>query len=60
MKSWFYCRVPFLYSSEGGKSVYVLHSRMSTLDYMVEPEVECPDDDANDEAFICSTATIGG
>jgi hypothetical protein len=40
--------------------VYVLHSHMSTLDYMVEPEVECPDDDANDEAFICSTATIGG
>jgi hypothetical protein len=26
MKSWFYCHVPCLCSSEGGKSVYALHS----------------------------------
>jgi hypothetical protein len=25
-KSWFYCCVPCLHSSEGGKSVYTLHS----------------------------------
>jgi hypothetical protein len=33
---------------------------MSALDYVVELEVECPDDDANDAAFIRATATIGG
>jgi hypothetical protein len=44
MKSWFYCHIPCLHSSEGGKSVYALHSRMSVLD--------CPDDDMNNVAFI--------
>jgi hypothetical protein len=34
-----------------------LHSKMSTLDYTVEPWVDCPDDDA---AFVLVTATIGG
>jgi hypothetical protein len=33
---------------------------MSTLDFVVEPNVECPDDDPNDVAFIRVTATIGG
>jgi hypothetical protein len=33
---------------------------MSALDYVVELEVECPDDDANDAAFIRAIATIGG
>jgi hypothetical protein len=51
-KSWFYCRVPNLRSSMGGRSVYVLHSRMSALDYTIEPEVGCLDDDANDVAFV--------
>jgi hypothetical protein len=37
--------------------VYALHSRMSELDYTVEPEVECPD---NDAAFIWATTTIMG
>jgi hypothetical protein len=59
-KSWFYCRVPHVRNSKGGKSVYVLHSQMSALDYTVEPEVECPNDDPNDAAFIQSTTTIGG
>jgi hypothetical protein len=33
---------------------------MSALDYVVESEVECPDDDVNDAAFVRATATIGG
>jgi hypothetical protein len=33
---------------------------VSTLDYVVESEVECLDDDTNDIAFIRATATIGG
>jgi hypothetical protein len=60
MKSWFYYRVPCLHSSKGGKIVYALHSRMSALDYVVEPYVECPDDDPNNVAFVPATATIGG
>jgi hypothetical protein len=59
MKSWFYCRIPRLCSSEGGKSVHILHSWMSALDYMIEPEVECLDDDLNDISFIRVTITIG-
>jgi hypothetical protein len=59
-RSWFYCHVPYLHSSEGGKSVHVLHSWMSTLDYTVEPEVECSDDDPNNDDFVRATTTIGG
>jgi hypothetical protein len=59
-KSWFYCRVPCRQSSGGGKSIYALHSQMSELDYAVEPEVECPDNDHNDAAFIRATSTIRG
>jgi hypothetical protein len=33
---------------------------MSMLDYTVEPEVECLDDDLNDVAFIRAITTIGG
>jgi hypothetical protein len=33
---------------------------MHALDYTVEKEVECPEDDANDTTFIWATATIGG
>jgi hypothetical protein len=40
--------------------VHALHSWISVLDYAVEPEVECPDDDPNDVAFVRATATIGG
>jgi hypothetical protein len=40
--------------------VYALHAQMSTLDYVVEPDVECLNDDPNDVAFIHVTATIGG
>jgi hypothetical protein len=59
-KSWFYCRVPSRRCSGGGKSVYVLHSWMGKLDYVIELEVECPDNDPNDDAFIRATTTIGG
>jgi hypothetical protein len=59
-KSWFYCRVPCRQSSEGGKSMFALHSQMSELDYAVKPEVECSDDDPNDAAFVRAMATIGG
>jgi hypothetical protein len=37
-----------------------MHTQMSELDYAVEPEVECLDNDPNDVAFIWATATIGG
>jgi hypothetical protein len=60
MRSWFYCRVPFLQSSESRKSVYTLHSLMSALDYTVEPEVECPKGDANDAAIVLATTIIRG
>jgi hypothetical protein len=33
---------------------------MGELDYVVEPEVECLDNDPNDAAFIWVTITIGG
>jgi hypothetical protein len=59
-KSWFYCRVPYRRSSEGGKSVHALHSWMSELDYSVEPDVECLDNDPNDAAYVQATATIKG
>jgi hypothetical protein len=59
-RSWFYCRVPCRRCSEGGKSVFALHSQMSELDYAVEPEVECSDDDPNDATFIWAATTIGG
>jgi hypothetical protein len=32
---------------------------MSALDYVVEPKLDCPNDDANDVAFIRATNTIG-
>jgi hypothetical protein len=31
---------------------------MGELDYVVEPEVECPDNDPNDVAFVRVTVTI--
>jgi hypothetical protein len=40
--------------------VHALHSQMSALDYTVEPEVECPNDNASDATFIRVTVTIGG
>jgi hypothetical protein len=33
---------------------------MGELDYAIEPEVECPDNDPNNVAFIRATATIEG
>jgi hypothetical protein len=60
MKSWFYCRVTCRRSSEGGKSVHALHTQVCELDYAIELEVVCPDNDTNNVAFIQATATIGG
>jgi hypothetical protein len=40
--------------------MYALHSWMDELDYAIEPEVECPDTDPSDAAFIWATATIRG
>jgi hypothetical protein len=40
--------------------VHALHTWMSKLDYAIEPEVECLDNDPNDVAFVRATATIGG
>jgi hypothetical protein len=60
IKSWLYCRVPCRQSSRGGKSIYAMHSQMSELDYAIEPEVECPDNDPNDVTFVRVTATIKG
>jgi hypothetical protein len=40
--------------------VYALHSWMSELDYAMEPEVECVDNDPNDAAFVQATRTVGG
>jgi hypothetical protein len=59
-KSWFYYCVLCVRSFGGGKSIYLLHSHMSALDYTFELEVECPDDDPNDVAFIRATTTIKG
>jgi hypothetical protein len=59
-KSWFYCHVLCQRSSRGGKSMYALHSQMSKLDYAIELEVECTDNDPNNVAFVRVTATIGG
>jgi hypothetical protein len=40
--------------------VHALHSWMSELDYSVEPDVECLDNDPNDAAYVQATATIKG
>jgi hypothetical protein len=40
--------------------VPALHTRMSKLDYAVELEVECLDNNPNDAAFVRATATIRG
>jgi hypothetical protein len=60
MKSLFYCCVSCRPSSGGSKSVYALHLWMSELDYDVESDVECPDNDPNDVAFVRATSTIRG
>jgi hypothetical protein len=60
MKSWFYYRIQCLRSSEGGKSVHALRSRMSALDYTMEPKVKCLDKNASDDSFVRAAATIGG
>jgi hypothetical protein len=40
--------------------VHALHTQVCELDYAIELEVVCPDNDTNDVAFIQATATIGG
>jgi hypothetical protein len=39
--------------------MYALHSRMRALDFSVEPEVECSEDDLNGTAFVRATTAIG-
>jgi hypothetical protein len=51
-KAWFDYRVPIHWSSKGGNNIYTLHSRMSALDFQVEPPLSCPDIDSNDAAFV--------
>jgi hypothetical protein len=57
MKVRFYCKVLI---AVGGKSVHVLHSYMSNLEYLTEPPHNCPVDDSNDKAFVHASMTIGG
>jgi hypothetical protein len=57
---WFYCCVPCRRCFGGGKSVYALHSWMGELDYVVDPEVECLDNDPNDTTFVRATVIIEG
>jgi hypothetical protein len=40
--------------------VHALQMQMSKLDYAIEPEVECFNNDPNDVAFVRATASIGG
>jgi hypothetical protein len=40
--------------------VHALLMRMSKLDYAIELEVDCLDNDPNDVAFVRATAAIGG
>jgi hypothetical protein len=39
--------------------VYALHSYMAELSFVSYPLFDCPDNDANDGAFIKSSRTIG-
>jgi hypothetical protein len=43
-------------TSKGGKSVFALRSHMSALDY----QVDCPNTDSNDVAFVRATMMIRG
>jgi hypothetical protein len=47
-------------SKAGGKGIHIVHSRMSSLDYLTEPVRNCPKGDINDKAFVRVTMTIGG
>jgi hypothetical protein len=40
--------------------MHARHSRMSELDYAIEPEVECSNNDPIDVAFVRATTTIRG
>jgi hypothetical protein len=59
-KAWFYCQVLFHRTSKGEKSVFALWLQMRVLDYTVERDVECLDNNVNGVAFVLTTATIGG
>jgi hypothetical protein len=60
MEVWFYYRVLVHRSSERGKSIFTLHSRMTVLDYQVEPQMNCPNTNTNDAACIWVSTMIGG
>jgi hypothetical protein len=57
---WFYCRIPLHKSEARGKGVYLLHSEMSALDYLMEAHHSCTVDDVNAMAFEEATKIIGG
>jgi hypothetical protein len=61
-RAWFYCKVHLLQSPSllRGKSVYALHSCMTTLDFSMDPPFECVDDDSEDIAFVHVMCLIGG
>jgi hypothetical protein len=60
MRVWFNYKVPVHKSEARRKGVHLLHSQMSSLDYLTEIAHNCMDDDVNDEAFIRATMTICG
>jgi hypothetical protein len=47
-------------SSKRGKSIFTLHSRMTVLDYQVEPQMNCPNTNTNDAVCIWVSIMIGG
>jgi hypothetical protein len=55
---WFYCRVPLHKSEADGKGIHLLHSQMSSLNYLTEPPHNCAIDDMNAEAFKLAAKII--
>jgi hypothetical protein len=58
--SWFYYRVPVHKTKVRGKAVYLLHSEMTTLDYVTKAPHNCSENDANAMAFEEAAKIIGG
>jgi hypothetical protein len=58
--NWFYYRVLVHKTEVQGKGVYLMHSEMNALDYLMEMPHNCATDDANAMAFKEVTEIIGG
>jgi hypothetical protein len=56
----FYCRVPLHKSEASSKGIHLLHSQMSSLNYLTEPPHNFAVDDVNARAFELATKIIGG